>query len=84
MDHAYCDVRGSSFTRADGNGFDCLHIEFQGDGPDHEGVMRFVRDELPDLANRKIRFSYSNFPWLSDWNVGKPKGCFSYLLVFFD
>ena len=81
----YCQIVGSSFVPSnDNNGHDCLHIKYVSDGPGQEHIEKFIQDEYPELSNRKIKFIYSDFPWLSNYNGGDRKGCFTYYLVFFE
>ena len=81
----HTEIIKSEYKEGDGETPDALDIYWMSDGPSREDIAEFIEQEYPKLKKRHIKFIY-NGPsfWLSDYNMGNPKGCFSVLTLFFE
>lgn len=47
-------------------------------------LIEFVNKEFPELDGKPIDFIHDGPElWLSDYNLGKPKGCFQVVTIFY-
>jgi len=76
----YCVIRRSYHDESQ----QCLRIEYMSDQPDSESLQEFMDQEYPELKDKNIIKVYNDGEWLSEYNLGKPKGCFALMIVFFE
>jgi hypothetical protein len=76
MDHYYFDICFSKFNEKDKNDNAYLEIHFAGDVPTDNDIQEYINKQYPFLSNQKALMKLRPEGWYSDWNCGKPKGCF--------
>lgn len=77
--NCHTTIRRSVFLEKD----NCLRIEWMSDTPSKTQILYFIKKEYPELLDKLIERVYYDPEWISEWNVGKQKGCFGLILVFY-
>lgn len=76
----YVSIRRSIYDEEQ----NCLRIEWMSDQPSSDEIGKFIEKEYPELKEKKIRFTYNDNEWISEWNLGEQRGCFMLMVIFFE
>lgn len=84
MDNYYFNICFSEFKEKEKDNNPYLEIHYCGDVPTESDIQEHINNKFPFLSNKKPVLKLCPDGWFSDWNCGKPKGCFGIIFWVYE